>query len=234
MAIKVGSARHDENGAYTNGKAGDQTGTEVSTQTMYTHSKGWYILRLKDAVKSEKLAQAMLIACNNNNIGYDQNNRLGVVKKGITTATKTECDCSSLVRACLSYIGISVGNFTTANEATVLAKTGLFLDKFEYVSQAKTPVYNGDILVTKTKGHTVIVVSGSARKVESVTGSFYPKYTGSSSSIVDALKAVGVKDTTLAHRQKIAKANGISTLISSTMNIKLLTLLKAGRLRKEV
>ena len=31
------------------------------------------------------------------------------------------------------------------------------------MSQAKTPVFDGDVLVTKTKGHTVAVVSGNPR-----------------------------------------------------------------------
>ncbi len=37
-------------------------------------------------------------ACNNSNIGYNQNNRLGIIPHGISTTTKTECDRSSLVR----------------------------------------------------------------------------------------------------------------------------------------
>ena len=30
MSIRIGSARHDENGKLTGGRPGDQTGTEVS------------------------------------------------------------------------------------------------------------------------------------------------------------------------------------------------------------
>ena len=41
MAVIFGSARHDERGQLTNGKAGDQTGQEVSTQNYYNHSKKW-------------------------------------------------------------------------------------------------------------------------------------------------------------------------------------------------
>ena len=49
MAVIIGSARHDEHGnCYSGGKAGDQTGQEVSTQKFYNHSKGWYVLRAKD------------------------------------------------------------------------------------------------------------------------------------------------------------------------------------------
>ncbi|MCD7735324.1 MAG: peptidoglycan-binding protein [Clostridiales bacterium] len=186
MAITIGSARHDENGAYSGGAAGDQLQTsttndragEVSMQAMYTHSKGWYILRPVSADHADKLAELMMQACNNSCIGYDQGNRLAIISAGISTTKKTECDCSSLVRACIiKATGADPGNFTTANEVTKLAATGLFEEKVAYVSQAKTPVYNGDVLVTKSKGHTVIVVSGNPRTATttsstSTTGGF--------------------------------------------------------------
>ena len=178
--IYVGSARIDENGNSTGGAAGDQKQTsssadyagEVSMQKMYTHSKGWYILRPTKTTHATKIASAMKTACNNAKIGYDQGNRLGIIKYGTATTTKTECDCSSLVRQCvIEATGTDPGNFTTANEATKLAATGLFEGKIAYVSQSKTPVYNGDILVTKSKGHTVIVVSGNPRSSTSTSAS---------------------------------------------------------------
>ena len=92
MAVIIGSARHDEHGnCYSGGKAGDQTGQEVSTQKFYNHSKGWNVLRAKDNKVAEKLAEAMQIASDNKNIGYDQGNRLGVIIYSINTKTKTEC-----------------------------------------------------------------------------------------------------------------------------------------------
>ena len=45
------------------------------------------------------------------------------------------------------------------------------MSKIAYVSQAKTPIYNGDILVTKTKGHIVVVVSGHPRSQTQNSGS---------------------------------------------------------------
>ncbi len=203
MAIVVGSARVDENGTYTNGKAGDQKQTsstndivgEVSMQNMYTHSKGWYIIRPKTIAHATKIAALMKQACNNSHIGYDQNNRLGIITYGISTTTDTECDCSSLVREVVKEAtGTDAGNFTTANEATKLAATGLFEDKIAYVSQAKTPVYNGDILVTKTQGHTVVVVSGNARKEGSTSTEETTKKTAT-----DSAKS---KDTSLAGTYK--------------------------------
>ena len=62
---------------------------------------------------------------------------------------------------------------------------------------------------------------------------YYPAYKGSSSSIVDALKAVGVKDASLNKRAEIANANGIGGYRGiAPDNIKMLKLLKAGKLKK--
>lgn len=188
MGIMVGSARHDENGKYCGGAAGDQLQKssnndiygEVSMQAMYAHAKGWYILRPKSVPHANAIAQKMRTACNNGNIGYDQNQRLGILSHGVSSSVKTECDCSSLVRTCIKEAtGKDPGNFTTVNEKSALLRTNLFDDKGSYVSQTKTPVYNGDVLVTKTKGHTVIVVTGSSRATGATASSSSGKtYTG--------------------------------------------------------
>ena len=229
MAVIIGSARHDEHGnCYSGGKAGDQTGQEVSTQKFYNHSKGWNVLTAKDNKVAEKLAEAMQIACGNKNIGYDQSERYGVIKHGINTKVKTECDCSSLVRACIIYAsGKDVGDFNTSNERTVILKSGLFDDMGTY--KVGDTLYNGDILVTRTKGHTVIVVSGAKKS----KGKYYPKYTGNSNSIVEALKAVGEDDVSKEHRAEIAKKNGFSNFkFTSEENSKMISLLKKGKLKK--
>ena len=229
MAVIIGSARHDEHGnCYSGGKSGDQTGQEVSTQKFYNHSKGWNVLRAKDNKVAEKLAEAMQIACGNKNIGYDQSERYGIIKHGINTKVKTECDCSSLVRACIIYAsGKDVGDFNTSNERSVILKSGLFDDMGTY--KVGDTLYNGDILVTRTKGHTVIVVSGAKKS----KGKYYPKYTGNSNSIVEALKAVGEDDVSKEHRAEIAKKNGFSNFkFTSEENSKMLSLLKKGKLKK--
>lgn len=187
MGLIVGSARIDENGKVSGGQAGDQTGKEVCTQAYYTHSKGWYVVRAKNIAHANALAVAMQQACTNDNIGYDQSNRNGVITQlknyGALDkiAVATECDCSALVRACvLQATGVDVGNITTANEATALENSGLFEPRQSVTGEAM--LYNGDILVTKTKGHTVIVVSGRAREnaVAQPTQPTAPKPTGNS------------------------------------------------------
>jgi hypothetical protein len=171
--VIIGSARIDENGNIKGGKAGDQTGKEVSTQEFYMHSKGWVGFKAKDSALAEKLAKGMKIACDNPNLGYDQKERLGVVRNGIESKVKTECDCSSLVRAVLKYAGVEVCNFTTSTAKAVIMSTGLF-DEVKINSAAD--VTNGMILCTKTKGHIVIVISGAEEK-KITSGNPYPEPT---------------------------------------------------------
>lgn len=170
--IVIGSARIAENGRATGGQAGDQKQTstpdykgEVSMQEFYVSSKGWYVIRPKSKTHAKKIAERMEAACNNPNIGYDQGGRYGVIKNGIDTKKKTEADCSSLIREIIiEATGKDPGDFNTASEPAALEKTGLFEKKFTY--SYKSQLCTGDILVTKTKGHTAVVVKGKSRAPE--------------------------------------------------------------------
>ena len=159
--VKVGSARIDENGNISGGRAGDQTKREVATEPYYSHPKGWYMLRAKDTEVAKKIGQAMCEGCSNDNIGYSQSDRYGVITnlkvcgRIAKIAVKTNADCSSLVRACCIQAGISAGDFNTSSEVSVLEKTGAFNKAVAVTPSTKLQV--GDILVTRTKGHTVIV-----------------------------------------------------------------------------
>ena len=113
----------------------------------------------------------MQAACDNANIGYDQYQRLSLYNfaKRVDfdpTRIKTPCetDCSALVRVCLAYAGIMVENFRTPNEASVLLRSGEFVELKEgrYTDQS-TYLRRGDILVTRTQGHTVVVLSNGSK-----------------------------------------------------------------------
>lgn len=168
MAVTIGSARS----SYGNTTRGDQhSGLEVSTQNWYLHSKGWRVFRAKDPEKRKLLAQAMKAACANNKIGYSQPDRLAlfnqVKTKGYDPAKATEptnCDCSSLVRVCCYYAGIEPANFTTPYEPSKLMATGAFVEMTDskYTTQSAY-LCAGDILVTKTQGHTVIVLTNGSK-----------------------------------------------------------------------
>lgn len=173
MTIYIGSARSDENGKYSGGKPGDQKQTstndlkgEVSIQPFYIHKKGWDVLRPRTKALAQGMADAMIRACSNACIGYSQSDRLGIIKNGTRTNISTNCDCSSLVRQCVNEASaLNVGNFNTANEAVVLMATGMF-EMFSYVPGIK--LYSGDVLVTKTKGHTAIVTMGEVKTTPEV------------------------------------------------------------------
>ena len=109
----LGQASKDENGTYKNGKSGDQTGVEVYDRSWY--SRPWnVVVRLNDSEKREKVAMAMEMACANDLIGYDQNQRNSILTQSRALgynlskiANACECDCSSLVSVCCMYAGIN-------------------------------------------------------------------------------------------------------------------------------
>lgn len=206
MALIIGHASIDENGNATGGAVGDQNGREVCTRSYYLHSKGWYLLRPKSITHANAIAEAMLRACNNNNIGYDQSNRSGIIKYGTGTTVKTECDCSSLVRQCvIEGTDMDSGNFTTANEAKMLQSMGIFEPTVSVTSS--TVLYNGDILVTKTKGHTVIVVAGNPRK-EAVPSNTYTQ----EQFIREVQNILGAKIDGIGGPETLSKTITVSTI----------------------
>ena len=173
MAVKIGHASIDENGKAKGGKAGDQNAKEVKISNYYVHSKGWVVLRCKDADKRDKIAEAAEKACKNADIGYDQNQRNtlwnDVKDKGYDpskTTKKVETDCSALVRLCIAYAyGYDVaGNIRTISEPATLVKTGLF-DKLTDKKYCKSSDYllRGDILCTPVSGHTVVVLDNGVK-----------------------------------------------------------------------
>ncbi len=178
MAVLIGSARS----SYGNTTPGDQNGgREVSTENWYLHSKGWVVLRAKDATARERIAVAMERACANNDIGYSQGTRLTLFNNvkdfgfdPALTTKKVNTDCSALVRVCVHYAGIEVDNFITSNEVSKLMATGAF-DKFTDDAHCKSSdhLLRGDILDTRTKGHTVVVLSDGAKASEEIVSIVY-------------------------------------------------------------
>lgn len=157
MGYIIGSARIAEDGSVNGALLGDQNGREVATEPFYVHTLGWYVLEPKEATVGNKLAAAMLMACQNDNIGYSQKDRLKVMNDGINSGKPTAADCSSLVRACIRFAtGVDSGNFTTYNEVKALDKTGLFKEKQTYKDGMSIAL--GSVLVSCKKGHTAIVV----------------------------------------------------------------------------
>lgn len=178
MAVLIGSARS----SYGNTTPGDQNGgREVSTEKYYVHSKGWVVLRAKNPEARERIAVAMERACANDDIGYDQSTRLTLFNNvqpfgfdPACTTKKVNTDCSALVRVCVHYAGIEVDNFITSNEVSKLMATGAF-EKFTDDAHCKSSdhLLRGDILDTRTKGHTVVVLSNGAKAHDEVVSIAY-------------------------------------------------------------
>lgn len=175
MAVKIGSARIDENGKAHGGAAGDQTGKEVSTQNWY--SRNWRVFRAKDEAKAKLIAKAMQAACDNKNIGYDQYQRNTLYNQvkpyGYDPAKATkrcETDCSALVRVCCAYAGIIMSDFNTSSEPSRLMDSGEFVELTGSKYTGRSDYLGvGDILCTKTKGHTVVVLTNGSKYEGSIS-----------------------------------------------------------------
>ena len=172
--VYVGSARIDEHGNAHGGMAGDQTGGEVATQRWYLHKQGWRVFCPVDSEKGKKIAWDMKAACANSHIGYDQYQRgtLYEVTKEVgfdcsKVEKDVETDCSALVRVCLAYADIHVENFRTYNEPSVLLKSKQFVEMVgdKYTKEA-TYLRTGDVLVTPSSGHTVVVLNDGDKAEE--------------------------------------------------------------------
>lgn len=187
---------------------------------------------------------------------YKSNYTAAIKKEALKDADKgyRAGDCSFFV---CSVLGLDMINSTAIkNKAVKLlkptkanAKPGMVLWKsghvayvgedlkiYEFKSTAADACISS--FASRAKDFTYIfVVKGSALDQQPVTAPtismYYPKYTGSTTSIVSALAAVGEKDTSFAHRRKIAQANGTYDYQGSiSQNLRMVALLKEGRLVK--
>lgn len=175
MAVIIGSARINELNEKEGGQPGDQNGREVATENWYLHSKGWVVIRAKDPSVRAKIAQNMRYICANDNIGYSYWNAcyglLNESKKYGYDASKVKvkCDtnCAKSVVCCIRYAGVNVDDFYTGIEVEVCKKTNAFhiLTDSKYCASSDY-LLEGDILVTKTSGHTVVVLTDGPKAKE--------------------------------------------------------------------
>ena len=162
--IKIGHARSSETKS-KNGVAGDQTGNEVSITEWY--NAPWLaVFRPKNDIVAEKIASFIERACNNDNIGYSQNDRLSLYYACAVAGGHVEfitqavnCDCSSLVAcACISAGLVVSPSMTTDVEEDALIATKSFekLSQRQYI-QSYDYLKRGDILWKN--GHTAVVLN---------------------------------------------------------------------------
>lgn len=215
MPVKVGSASIDENGKAHGGKAGNQSGRELKEQNWYLHKKGWRVFRAKNYSQAAMIAQDMRYAIANKHIGYDQyeRNTLYNVAKSVgfncSKVTKNcETDCSALVRVCCAFAGITglPADFRTGNMAGNLLKTGAFVElKGSKYTNSSAYLKVGDILVTASPGHTVVVLTNGSKAEANVTETSGVDETV---SITLSMLRKGSKGHEVAALQVLLKAKG--------------------------
>lgn len=138
MAKYIAHASIDERGKAKGGTAGDSTKKEVCIRTWY--NKPWdYVLRIINEKVRVQFANNMIDIANNNNVGYDQNQRNTLLTQAIKVdfdfakiTVKCECDCSSMIT--IAY----------------LAAVYKVLGKQEYERQKAVLVVGGNCATTST------------------------------------------------------------------------------------
>ena len=131
--------------------------------------------------------------------------------------------------------------YTGSTDSIVTALNSIGVDS-SYSNREKIATANGISGYSGTASQNTKMLSllkqgklkkaGSTSSSNTTTTSYYKKYTGSSGSLVDALKAIGV-NSSYDNRKAIAKKNGISNYEgTASQNEKLLSLLKQGKLKK--
>nr|DAT00196.1 MAG TPA: N acetylmuramidase [Caudoviricetes sp.] len=172
--VYIGGASIDERGKASGGQAGNQTGRELRKQAYYDHTKGWYVFRARNPLVREDIAVAMENSIANRNIGYDQlqNQTLWnqIKSKGYDptrATTPCETDCARLVRVCVAYgfdqnglDASTVPDWYTGTLPKLIMGLGEFV-KYTDNKHCKggRSLARGDILCTRSKGHTVVALN---------------------------------------------------------------------------
>ncbi|MCM1161514.1 MAG: SH3 domain-containing protein [Roseburia sp.] len=181
----ISNSGHDENGKYSGGKAGDQTGKEWAIINWY--NRPWKcIIRHPDTKVREMIASLAEKAAKNDKIGYDQGQRVTywdelVKAKYNPSAIKTKCeaDCSSGVMANVKAAGYLLNNAklkavsitSTHYMREMLRKAGFeILTESKYLTSDKY-LLRGDILLNDTAHTATNLTNGSKISATSINDS---------------------------------------------------------------
>ena len=172
----ISNSGKDENGAYTGGKAGDQSGHEWELKSWY--NRPWtVVLRFLDQAVAETIARLGIDAALNNLIGYDQNQRntywtqlkaAGYDPSKINVACEEDCTAgvSANVKAAGFIHGIKalqdVSICSSRNMKSVFTKAGFVaLTDSKYLTSSKY-LLPGDILLYENHHAATNITVGSA------------------------------------------------------------------------
>ena len=217
----ISNCGHDENGKYSGGAAGDQTGAEWEIRTWY--NRPWNcVLRHPDRNVGNMLADLARKAAQNNLVGYDQNQR-GTYWQHLKASNydpaqitvKCEADCSSGVAANVKAAGYKLGIKALQNVSadcyTGNLRAALKAAGFEALTDSKyltsdAYLLPGDILLYEGH-HTATNLdtgskAGSSTPGTPISGDTYTVKSGDILSEIAAAWGVSVSD--------LAAYNGIS------------------------
>lgn len=183
----ISNCGSDERHKYHGGSAGDQTGTEYRVINWY--NRPWnYVLRPKSRTVGNKLAQIARQAAENNNIGYDQYQRLtyfDALSKAdwnpSKITTKCETDCTASTAANVIATGYQLGikpleevspKLYSGNIRRGLMTTGEFetLTASKYLTSDKY-LLPGDILLYENHHAAINLSNGSSNDLPSSSSS---------------------------------------------------------------
>lgn len=180
--VKISNSGSDENGNYKNGKAGDQNGREWCIRDWY--NRPWNcVLRHPLAEVRACIATLAYKAAQNDNIGYDQNQRdsygVALAKVGYDPSkitTPVESDCSKGVIDNAKAAGYILGMpelqrleaTYTGNMRAGFAKAGfIVLTESKYLTSGDY-LLAGDIVLNDAH-HTATVVTNGAKSGNETT-----------------------------------------------------------------
>ena len=172
----ISNCGHDENGRYSGGKAGDQTGTEW--QVINWYSRPWKcVLRHPNAKVRAMIASMAKAAAVNNKIGYCQSHRgtfwTNLADSNFDPAQITvacEADCSSGVAAIVKGAGYRLGIDALKKVSTACytgnLRAALKAAGFEVLTESKyltsdAYLLEGDILLNDNAHVATNLTTGS-------------------------------------------------------------------------
>ncbi len=177
----ISNSGHDERNKYKGGKAGDQTGQEWAIRTWY--NRPWtHCIVFEDVKIREAICQLAIEAANNNNIGYDQDQRwtfwdevkkVGYRPKNIKNKCESDCSCGvATIVKCVGYLlnidklkNVTIGMYS-GNEIEVLRTAGakIYTDK-KYLTSEK---YLKDGYILLYKNHHTCIFVGNGKHTHTI------------------------------------------------------------------
>lgn len=221
VAILIGHASISEHGTI-NGTPGDQTGKEVCTRLWY--SKPWNVMLIcTDKSIAAKAAQQMRYACDNDNIGYGQNDRTtayaSAKANGNTFANvkKGNTDCSQLIASCYIFAGLTSisPNAYTGNLRAALLATGKFkvyTDSAHLTSDAYAEI---GAVYLKEGSHVVMALENGSKASTATTSTI----TGGTCEVKMKAFVKGNTDNQIKTVQRILNALGYKGKDSKTLTV---------------